>query len=184
MPAQPLTPPAPAKPTSMRMPGPQTTPGGFAVSGRRAPQSKDTPRFTLSPRVILFLSLLVIVPTVIFIFKMGPVRAGQQWREAEPNVEADITDVINRYLEKAEIDSGGTLEKARDVPQLKNLVLDVPVMMWRFPKKMDFQGRSTEGRFYGTYYTQDRRVTARVEIHGDTHHITATTLNGKVTFEK
>jgi hypothetical protein len=66
------------------------------------------------PAIIFFAALLVLVPTVLFIFKMGPVRAGAQWREVRSTVEADITDIINRYLEKAATDDGLSLEKARE----------------------------------------------------------------------
>jgi hypothetical protein len=179
----PVTPPPP-KPSAT-----QTVYPGYAARPRPGAQAQQrAPRVTVSGRTIFFIALLIIVPTVLWAIKMGPVKAMSQWKDAKEEVSSDITTIIQQAAEREYQKQGYELKRAQDVPQVRTLVLDEPVMMMSFPEKIDFQGRfrtvGTGQDFKGTYYTKPHRVVADVKVMDKEISIDASMANGGVTFTK
>src|SRR5438876_9188999 len=64
--------------------------GAAAWAPRSRPQEKAgvSSRLSLSPMMILWLSLVVLVPLSIFIIKIGPVRAQHRWDAMESEADS------------------------------------------------------------------------------------------------
>lgn len=123
--------------------------------------------------MIMFLSLLILVPTAIFLFKAGPVKAMAQWQELEPKLNGYTSDAVKRVLEKET--EGVTFGELVRPPKVTNVMLDGPIMMWSLPADIRVQGKTTEGHFNGVYHTGPRSFELEVGVHYDrtTRHLKA-----------
>lgn len=131
----------------------------------------NTPKITLSPGIIVMIVLAILIPSTITWVKLGPMKAAEQWREisikAEDNVPGQILNAVLQY----EKDRGGDVMDVKFLPKVTNFQFDESkaIMMLRLPDSMPFQGRTTEGNFYGTFHPKTWRFEARVEIHDAVH---------------
>lgn len=158
--------PKAAATASLRPDGPSgmAYPGYPGSRSRAAQPAKEPSRFAISPKMAIYLSLFILVPLLLFLGKIGPLKAMAQWKELAPQVKDDCTDFVNRFLYDFKRNKGFSLSRAQDVPELTRLVVDEPVMMFRVPSSVGVQGKSTEGVFRGTYYTKDRRFEGTIEV--------------------
>lgn len=152
--------PMPAAPVS----APKPAPAASAYPTRRKPQAKqENPRFAISGKMITFIALLVIVPTVIYVFKAGPVRASEETTKLAEVAHDEIQDAVNRVLQDRRKRLNIEIDDVKETPHCRTLVIDRPVMPFRVPEKLAFQGTSTEGKFFGDFYTRDHRMELRID---------------------
>lgn len=147
---------------------------GYAVPRSRSQGPQKQVRFAFSGGAKWFIGAAIVIPTLIALATFGPVRVLKKLGELEPVAETDVTDVVNKTLYAWAEEVGYSMEKARDVPQTKVVILDTPIMPFVFPDTIDFQGRSSMGNFKGVYHTADRFIEAKIEtIDGDWLEVTS-----------
>ena len=134
--------------------------------GQRRPLTRPEERSSgliISTKMWVWLGLLIIVPTLILLAKIGPMRAWAQWSQREPEIKLDITDAIEIYMRKQmPPPPPGVILHERNLPKLHTLILDEPIMPLTFPATIDFQGKATMGDVRGVYHTADRKIIATV----------------------
>ena len=76
------------------------------------------------------------------------------------------------------------MEQPREIPQVKNVVIDKPVMPFHMPDHIDFQGTSSEGKYWGTYSVPTGKIKVRIEdsFNGELR-VESTTTNGNTTID-
>jgi hypothetical protein len=138
-----------------------TTVIGAEVWGsRQRPQEKAGAgaSFSMSPTVITFLVIAILVPLIIVLIKVGPVRAQRQWREIEPDAESAITTVVTRAIQS---ESEFNTAESRHAPGVQAVTMDATVIT-HVPEWVKFSGRSTSGFFNGRYNTKTGEIEADV----------------------
>jgi hypothetical protein len=211
--------PAPAaKPRAGAPPVEQSRPArapaiGLPPGYRARPRSKQAQvRFAISPKMMLLIGAFIVIPTVIWIVKAGPVRARDQWQVLEPQARKDIEDVVDKALADREeaawqgfvADLGSASEgggkavaRPRYVPRVNTLLIDSPTFMWNVPEKVPFQGRigqfmiagiSAAGKpqlmdLRGVYYTRARRVEAEMQMDHAPVNVRGRIVAGAVVME-
>ena len=56
-------------------------------------------KFSISPLYIAMIAFIILVPTVVFLAKIGPLKAQRQWRELEGQADSDVSTVCGRALQ-------------------------------------------------------------------------------------
>lgn len=132
---------------------------------------RTVPAISLSPKAIAICCVLVGLPLLIVLVKIGPVRAMDQWRELEPLIDSYTYDIVTKVCRDQY--KGVVFDQFVQPPKVTSLIIDGPIMMVTVPREVSIQGRSTEGRFKGTYFTRDRRFEIEIGIAGDsqTFHV-------------
>jgi hypothetical protein len=163
-------------------------PGGSAFNfpGAAKPQhpnaKKGSPRFSITGMQVFYISLFIIVPTIIYLIKIGPVAAGAKWEKDMPVYTDEITDVVGRFLFNHRKKQGVDMTKVQNVPKVQNVVIDAPPMIFRYPRSFAFQGSTTEGKFNGTFTTSNHSLKSTIEVDGGTLPIDATVTDGNVVY--
>lgn len=136
---------------------------------------KET-HLAISPRVIVFFSLCVLVPGIILVAKFGPVRARDQWQAIQKQARDSMDAVVTRGMQDYRTSKGYTGDRPQDLPHVENLIIDEPVMMWHLPERVPFQGSSNGAvmatlsrsnilnNFRGTYNTRTGEVEVEIDI--------------------
>jgi hypothetical protein len=174
-------PPLPSEPK--RAPSP-----AYGYPTRRGPSGpqKEAPRFAITKNAVIYTALFVIVPTVIYLVKIGPVHAVSKWKEMAPKVNDDIMQSITEYmidnLKKSGLDMSKVL--VHDLPKVTSLVLDEPMMPWTEIQQMEFQGKCSDGDFRGTYFFKANRIDVAFDQFGKTTKVKIHVDGDKYTFER
>ena len=163
---------------------PVTTVAGPELYGsRQRPQEKEGigSAISLSPKVITFLIVAVSVPVLIYLVKIGPVAARNQWEIISPKAESDITDVVTKAIQA---ESHFNTAEARHAPGVQAVTMDATII-YRVPEVVGFSGRSSNGFFNGKYNTKTGEVTAAVPRgwSAGTMVVTGRVKNGKIDAE-
>ncbi len=178
--------------TAVAQARPAKSPAMGIPRGRRLQPKQAPTRFAISGKMIMLIAAFIVIPTVIWIVKAGPVHARDQWQAIGPQADDDIKDVVNKALADQEnaglkslaesLGDGADVSKFRPkyTPTVGTLLVDAPTIMWSVPEKVPFQARigqylavgiSAAGKpqlmnVHGFYYTKTRRVEAEVEMNG------------------
>ena len=129
----------------------------------------QTPRFALSPKAVIFIGFLVGIPTLIFLAKIGPVRAMDQWGELKPQMMGWTEDVVRKIC--LEQYKGVIFDEYTRPPSVQTVNPDEPLMMITLPKEIFVQGRSTEGHYKGTFFTREKRFELEIGVDSDSRVI-------------
>lgn len=154
--------------------GPRTRASGIRydadVAAARKAQlvKKDATSISLSPKVIIFIALLIIIPVLIFLAKIGPVDAMAQLKDLEGDMANWHHDVVTRTWAKVYKD---WMDDPKFRPKVNSFAPDMPIMPMTMPAEIHYQGRTTEGVFKGTYYTRDRRFESEIGVFHDTKRV-------------
>lgn len=138
----------------------QTVSGAEMWASKQRPQEKEGigASISLSPMTITWIVIIILVPTVLFLIKIGPVAAQKKWKVIEETAESDVTTIVTRAIQsQAEFN----MAEARHAPGVQAVTMDATVIT-HVPEVVKFSGRSTNGFFNGTYNTKTREVTADV----------------------
>jgi hypothetical protein len=155
-------------------------------TSRRTPQEarRGTGLFHLSGMTMFFLVAVIVIPSVIFLIKIGPVTATKEWDRAYNAGMEDTSSVIAKAMEAHKSANGIFARKSREMPKVHTFTwVDEPVIMWRMPDWVEFHGRTTEGRYTGRYYTRTGEVQAVVECDYDELNVTGRVKNSVVECE-
>lgn len=181
-------------------------PGGPAAAGAvRLPGTsksgaaprKETSSFTISPTLITFGTIFLLVAAGIMTFVWGPLRVKGEWEKMEPAARDVSEDVIARGLD-CYLSANQMLDvsKGTHLSATQNFLFSAPLMSMSMPDKVKFEGTSTQGAFTGSYHTKTGEVEADAEVggtvllsgvitrHGSTKiHLTGRMTDGKLTVE-
>lgn len=134
--------------------------------------SSVVPSVTLSPKVIIFIVLLILVPSALYWAKEGPMKANADWKKisdvAEDNIDGQITRAMDYQIKHMGFDLTGITY----LPQAKSMFFDEPLLMFRVPESINFQGNSTEGMFHGVFHPHTWRFEVTVPILKTDHQVT------------
>jgi hypothetical protein len=166
--------------------GAARTPGAYMnyPASKRPPAEGKQSKVELSPGMKILIALAIIIPALIIWAKMGPMAAMAKLDALYEPLDSAIHDTVNRSLQDRHKKAGDKMEKPWEIPQVKNVVIDKPVMPFRMPDHVDFQGTSTEGKYWGTYYVATKKIKAKVEdgYRGE-YHVESTTIDGNTTID-
>jgi hypothetical protein len=166
--------------------GAARTPGAYTnyPTSKRPPAQGKAAKFEMSPGIKILLALAIIIPAIIIWAKMGPMAAMSKLDALYDPLDSAIRDTVNHSLQERHRQLGYKMDKPRDIPQVRNVVIDKPVMPFRMPDHIDFQGTSSEGKYWGTYTVANGKIKARVEdsFNGELH-VESTTANGNTTID-
>ena len=166
--------------------GAARTPGAYMnyPTSKRPPAEGKEAKVELSPGIKILIALAIIIPAIIIWAKMGPMAAMAKLDALYDPLDSAARDTVNHSLQERHKKFGYTMDKPREIPQVKNLVIDKPVMPFKMPDHVDFQGTSTEGKFWGTYYVASKKISVKVEdgYHGDMQ-VESTTIDGTTTID-
>jgi len=116
----------------------------------------------------------IIVPTVFFLIRQGPVKAVAEWTKTEPQGDSDTHTVLARVIhdmDNATMPPPDPNEEPSGIPyhpQVSHFYYpDPPFVMWSMPETVDFQGNTTFGPYTGVYHTRKRLVECEMEWKGD-----------------
>lgn len=161
-----------------------------------AAAQKPTGSFVISPTLITFGSIFLLVAAGVMTFVWGPLRVKSTWEKMEPTARDTSEDVVVRGLD-AHLSSNMMIDptKGREMSGTKNFMFTEPFAM-TMPEKVKFDGTSTQGMFKGFYHPRTGEVEADVEVggtvlpsgvtvrHGNTIiHVTGRMTDGKLTVE-
>ncbi len=138
-----------------------TTVMGAEVWGsRQRPQEKEGvgASFSMSPMVMAFIAIAILVPLGIFLVKIGPLRAQHQWKVIEPQADSDITTVLTRAIQS---ESSFNTAESRHAPGVQAVTMDASIIT-HVPEVVRFTGKSSNGFFKGTYNTKTGDIDADV----------------------
>ncbi len=152
------------------------------LSKSSRPASKGAmPMISISPWVIVLIALAVIVPSLIYWAKEGPLKAEHEWYDRSQKAEYQIPWQVVRGIDQYYINEGMD-------PNSSGLTYHPKVMMFNFaepkfmlslPDKVLFFGSSTDGPFKGSFNPQTWDFEADVTIGGRTHHLVGTADENK-----
>ncbi len=158
-------------------------PGAQMWSSRARPQTKEGvgTKLSLSPMTIVWLIVVIAIPLIIFLVRIGPVRAQREWKGIEPRAQSDITDVITKAIQSEAMFNTADSHHA---PGVASVVMDANVILY-VPEVVRFTGRGTSGFFSGTYNTQTGEVVADVPrtMGSGQMHVTGRVGDGKIQAE-
>lgn len=129
--------------------------------------NKGQPSFTVSPKVIIITSVVILVPTLILLWRIGPQATWEEWQKKEEIAKDDVSSVVVRALE-SHLASSGEYDpsKAHASPQTFEVTFLFGALHWSMPEKIGFVGGSTAGAFSGAYFPHTGEVQAEVEVDG------------------
>jgi hypothetical protein len=138
---------------------------------KRDTSNKPVPSITVSPKIIVLVVLVILIPSAIYWAKEGPMKAEAEWNEisakAEDNLVGQITHAIEDHYKSEGVD---TLD-VKYPHKATSAFFDQQVMMLSLPESVPFQGNSTEGHFTGVFHPRTWRFEAEVPIEGNTHKV-------------
>jgi hypothetical protein len=162
------------------------TPGPYMnyPTSKRPQAAGKEPKVSLSPGIKILIALAIIIPAIIIWAKLGPMAAMSKLEALYDPLDSAIQDTVNHSLQEHHRQLGYKMDKPNEIPQVKNVVIDKPVMPFRMPDHIDFQGTSSEGKYWGTYYLGTKKIKARIEdsYHGELH-VDSTTIDGTTTID-
>jgi hypothetical protein len=163
---------------------PQKSPAFEFPTARRGEPSKAGVRFALSGGAKLLIGFGIAIPLIIALIRYGPVRAMQQWNQAEPIAESDVTDLVGQALRQRHTKLNMDI-RPEAAPKVKYVSIGGPMLPMTMPSSVSVQGSTTEGSFSGTYYPADRSLDARVEdSDGKTVNVKGNVKDNKTTVER
>jgi hypothetical protein len=166
--------------------GAAKTPGPYMnyPTSKRPPAEGKEVKVALSPGIKILIGLAIAIPAVIIWAKLGPMAAMAKLDDLYDPLDSAIRDTVNRSLQARHEKLGYKMDKPREIPQVKNVVIDKPVMPFRMPNHVDFQGTSTEGKYWGSYYVGTKKIKAKIEdgYNGDLQ-VESTTIDGNTTID-
>lgn len=120
-------------------------------------------KFSISPMMMLVIGLILLVPTVVFLAKIGPLKAQKQWQGMADQADSDVSSVIARALQ-SHMQKEGLYDPtdARHPPGVQAVTFEPNPLMVRLPNSIAFTGKCSTGFFHGTYETRTREVKAEV----------------------
>lgn len=138
-----------------------------AETSARTPAGAKMPLLHLSPGVIAFLVLLIVIPGLLAFWKYGPGRVRDQWEKLLPDATDNVKDVVTRGLQ-AYLSQRGAYDpsKPHHTPEALDLVFMFGPLHLTMPQVVRFAGTTTQGAFTGGYEIRTGHVEADVEIGG------------------
>ena len=120
-------------------------------------------KFSISPMYIALIAFMILVPTVVFLAKIGPLKAQKQWRELEGQADSDVQSVIALALQ-AHLQKEGLYNPrdSRHPPGVQAVTFEPSILMVKLPTSIPFTGRCSKGFFKGTYNPHTRELSADV----------------------
>src|SRR5688500_1716047 len=126
-----------------------------------------TPKLHVSPGVIIFALVAIALPTIFFVWRVGPGRVRAEWQKLEPIAAEDVKDVVTRAIQAYMSREGGfDPGKSHQAPHALDITFVFSPMPWSMPERVGFAGSSTQGAFSGTYRPASGEVVAKVEVGG------------------
>ena len=159
------------------------------------PGQEKQPRLHVSKGVIVLVAAAILLPTLFFIWHVGPARVMDAWAKQQPIAELQVQDVVDRIMQSyLSHHAGFNPRKSHAVPHtLEVTFLPSPLYM-SMPEKIGFVGTTTQGAFHGQYHLNGE-IEADVEVGGmslpgvmisrgdTTLHGTGREKDGKITAE-
>jgi len=141
-------------------------------------------KFSISPMMMLIIGLILLVPTVVFLAKIGPLKAQKQWRELESQADSDVSSVVARALQ-SHLQKEGRYDPtdARWTPGVSAVTFEPNLLMVRLPEWITFTGKCSGGFFKGTYNPRTREVKAKVPGERTELDVTGRVKDGAVEAE-
>jgi len=143
----------------------------FPTSRRTAvPNANEkSPRFYVSPRMLILGAIAVILPTIFFIWNIGPARVRSEFATRLPVAQNDINDVVDRVLQSYLSHTGEYDPRhPTKIPHAMDVTFVQSPLYFSMPDSIGFAGTSTHGIFHGLYFFQTREVQVEVESNGVT----------------
>jgi hypothetical protein len=121
----------------------------------------------VSPGVIMFVSLVVLVVGSLAFYKFVPGRVQDKWSKLRPVAEQQVEDVVNRALE-ADMSQQGEYNpnSSRTTPHMINVTFIFSMLAMSMPEKVGFAGSTSEGAMFGRYFTQTGEIEADIDVGG------------------
>jgi hypothetical protein len=136
---------------------------------RGAGSGGAVPRIHLSPGIIALIVAFIAIPTIFFIWSIGPGKVRGDWQKLEPVVRDDVADVVRRgimaYHEQFKLPGD---DRPSMWPKTHDITFVISPMPFTMPEKIGFAGTSSEGVFSGNYLPRTGEIEAEVEIGGVT----------------
>ncbi|HSV15091.1 MAG TPA: hypothetical protein VLI90_12605 [Tepidisphaeraceae bacterium] len=147
-----------------------------APPGKRkaGPASAGAPRFSMSPGMIVLVVLAILIPSTITWVKLGPMKAAEEWNKISSIAEDNISGQIARSLLSQRAKLGFDVRDVKYMPKTTNFQFDESkaFMMIKMPETVPFQGKTTDGNFYGTFHPKTMQFEADVEMMDGKHKLT------------
>jgi hypothetical protein len=169
---------------------PAKTSGIAAAAGIASSRKRDTsggssavPHITFSPMVIVFVVLAILIPSALYYAKEGPMKANADWKKISDVAEDNIDGQITRAMAYQFQHMGFDMTDIKYRPQAKSMFFDEPILMFRVPESINFQGNSTEGMFHGVFHPHTWRFEVTVPILKSDHQVTGSASETDQTLE-
>ena len=133
--------------------------------------SSAVPSITLSPMVIIMIVLAILIPSALFWAKEGPMKANADWKKISDVAEDNIVGQITRAMDYQIKHMGFDMTDLKYQPRANSMFFDEPILMFRVPDSIDFQGNSTEGMFHGVFHPRTWRFEVTVPILKSDHQV-------------
>jgi hypothetical protein len=133
----------------------------------RDPRAARTPKLHVSPGVIIFALVTVSLPTIFFVWRVGPGKVRAEWAKLEPIASEDVKDIVTRAIQSYISQHGGfDPSKSHQAPHGLDITFVFSPLPWSMPQRVGFAGTSTQGAFSGNYRPGTGEVEAKVEVGG------------------
>jgi hypothetical protein len=132
--------------------------------------------------IIAILAVVVVVGGIIYVVKHGPAHAAEEWEKLQPKVASDAVAVINKALRGYYASKGYHSDDLRRLPESKEIAVTDMVITMTIPSEVTYNGRSSEGKYTGSYTTATGEVDAQVDIDtaGIVLHVTGRVKDEKI----
>ena len=131
------------------------------------PRGQRTPKLHVSPGVIIFALVAISLPTIFFVWRVGPGKVRAEWVKLEPIASDDVKDVVTRAIQSHLSQHGGfDPSKSHRAPHAHDVRFVFSPMPWSMPQRVGFAGTSTDGAFSGNYQPRTGEIEAKVEVGG------------------
>jgi hypothetical protein len=155
-------------------------PGIVAVKGKPKREAK-APAIHFSPTAIVFISLAVLIPTLIFLARIGPIKAQHDWDRISEQADYDVRDVMTRALQAwLSIHTDYNPRDPRLAPTASSPTFAVTAWMFSVPDPVGFIGKTREGIYHGLYGTRSGEIDAQMLCGGQEVHVTGHVRNGNI----
>jgi hypothetical protein len=158
-----------AAPAGSRGSSAAAPPQRAAAATRGAGGGGAFPRIHLSPGIIALIVAFVAIPTIFFIWSVGPGKVRGDWAKLQPIAHDDVSDVVARgiqaYVDQYKLPGD---ERPTHMPRTHELAFIISPMPFTMPEKIGFAGTSSEGVFSGNYFPRTGEIEAEVEVGGVT----------------
>lgn len=121
----------------------------------------------------LLIAAAILLPTLFFVIKQGPVKAVAEWNKTEPQGDNDTHTVLARVIHDMDVATMAPPDPNEEPdgipyhPMVSHFYYpDPPFVMWTMPQKVDVQGNTTFGPYKGFYHTRKRLVECEMEWKG------------------